>query len=291
MKRKKVKLEYRTVFLSYTHLGMRETGIQKLNHFLSHISCKTLVLNGDFIDGWALEGSGEWKKAHTRCVRLILKMVEKEKTKVIYLRGNHDDFLSRILPITFDRIKVCEKYIHKGKERKYLVLHGDCFDSFSTKRKWIARIGSIGYNNLMRFNRIYNKYRKFRGKKPFSLSAWAKAKVKSAVNHVHRYEDSLANMARKHKCKGMICGHIHVAADRIIEGIHYLNSGDWVESNTAIVEEKNGHLGILSYEQFCRNMKLLNESNYRSRANFSSLKNNHPSRIRKPTSLEVLSAN
>ena len=81
MKRTKVKLEYRTVFLSDTHLGMRETGIQKLNHFLSHISCKTLVLNGDFIDGWALEGSGEWKKAHTRCVRLILKMVEKEKTK------------------------------------------------------------------------------------------------------------------------------------------------------------------------------------------------------------------
>ena len=291
MKRKKVKLEYRTVFLSDTHLGMRETGIQKLNHFLSHISCKTLVLNGDFIDGWALEGSGEWKKAHTRCVRLILKMVEKEKTKVIYLRGNHDDFLSRILPITFDRIKICEKYIHKGKERKYLVLHGDCFDSFSTKRKWIARIGSIGYDNLMRFNRIYNKYRKFRGKKPFSLSAWAKAKVKSAVNHVHRYEDSLAKMARKHKCEGMICGHIHVAADRIIEGIHYLNSGDWVESNTAIVEEKNGHLGILSYDQFCRNMKLLTESNYRSRANFSSFKKNHPSRIGKSTTLDALSAN
>ena len=259
MKRTKVKHEYRTVFLSDTHLGMRETGIQKLNHFLSHISCKTLVLNGDFIDGWALEGSGEWKKAHTRCVRLILKMVEKEKTKVIYLRGNHDDFLSRILPITFDRIKICEKYIHKGKERKYLVLHGDCFDSFSTKRKWIARIGSIGYDNLMRFNRIYNKYRKFRGKKPFSLSAWAKAKVKSAVNHVHRYEDSLANMARKHECEGMICGHIHVAADRIIEDIHYLNSGDWVESNTAIVEDLRGQMQILDYKIFLRNLSLIKE--------------------------------
>ena len=259
MKRTKVKLEYRSVFLSDTHLGMRETGIQKLNHFLSHISCKTLVLNGDFIDGWALEGSGEWKKADTRCVRLILKMVEKEKTKVIYLRGNHDDFLSRILPITFDRIKVCEKYIHKGKERKYLVLHGDCFDSFSTKRKWIAKIGSVGYNNLMRFNRIYNKYRKFRGKKPCSLSAWAKAKVKSAVNHVHRYEDSLANMARKHKCEGMICGHIHVAADRIIEGIHYLNSGDWVESNTAIVEDLRGQMQVLDYKIFLRNLSLIKE--------------------------------
>lgn len=269
MKTKKVKLEYRTVFLSDTHLGMRETGIQKLNHFLSHISCKTLVLNGDFIDGWALEGSGQWKKAHTRCVRLILKMVEKEKTRVVYLRGNHDDFLSKILPITFDRIKICEKYIHKGKEKKYLVLHGDCFDSFSTKRKWIARIGSIGYDNLMRFNRFYNKYRKLRGKRPFSLSAWAKAKVKSAVNHVHRYEDSLADMARKHNCDGMICGHIHVAANRMIDGIHYLNSGDWVESNSAIVEEKDGSLEILDYEQFCKKLDEHKKTTFYPRANFT----------------------
>ena len=111
----------------------------------------------------------------------------------------------------------------------------------------------------MRFNRIYNKYRKFRGKKPFSLSAWAKAKVKSAVNHVHRYEDSLANMARKHKCEGMICGHIHVAADRIIEGIHYLNSGDWVESNTAIVEDLRGQMQVLDYKIFLRNLSLIKE--------------------------------
>ena len=111
----------------------------------------------------------------------------------------------------------------------------------------------------MRFNRIYNKYRKFRGKKPFSLSAWAKAKVKSAVNHVHRYEDSLANMARKHKCEGMICGHIHVAADRIIEGIHYLNSGDWVESNTAIVENLRGQMQVLDYKIFLRNLSLIKE--------------------------------
>ena len=92
-------------------------------------------------------------------------------------------------------------------------------------------MGSVGYDNLMRFNRFYNKYRKLRGQKPFSLSAWIKAKVKSAVNHVNRYEESLALMARKHDCEGMICGHIHVAADRMINGIHYLNSGDWVESN------------------------------------------------------------
>jgi len=257
MRLKKVKLKYRTIFLSDTHLGMRETGIRKLNNFLSHVSCKTLVLNGDFIDCWALEGSGEWKKAHTRCIRLILKMVEKEKTRVIYLRGNHDDFLSKFLPFTFDRIKICEKYIHKGKDRKYLVLHGDCFDSFSTKHKWIARIGSIGYTNLMCFNRVYNKYRKFRGKKPFSLSAWAKAKVKSAVNHVHRYEDSLAEMARKHDCQGMICGHIHVAANRMINGIHYLNSGDWVESNTFIVEHKNGRLELITHDHFCKELSTL----------------------------------
>ena len=118
----------------------------------------------------------------------------------------------------------------------------------------------MGYDNFIRFNRLYNKYRKLRGQKPFSLSAWIKAKVKSAVNHVNRYEESLAKMARKHDCEGMICGHIHVAADRMINGIHYLNSGDWVESNTAIVENDKGEIQIQSYDVFERNLNLLRDS-------------------------------
>lgn len=252
---KKKKLEYKTIFLSDTHLGMRETGVKKLNHFLGNVRCKTLILNGDFIDGWALKRTGGWKKEHTRCIRLILKMVEKRRTKVIYIRGNHDDFLANILPFTFDRIKICDKYFHQVNDRKYLVLHGDCFDSFSTKRRWIAQIGSIGYDNLMRFNRVYNKYRKLRGKKPFSLSAWAKAKVKGAVNHVNRYEESLANMSKKMGCQGMICGHIHVPCDRLIGNIRYINSGDWVESNTCIVEDKSGELKLLSYADFQKELR------------------------------------
>jgi UDP-2,3-diacylglucosamine pyrophosphatase LpxH len=107
----------------------------------------------------------------------------------------------------------------------------------------------------MRFNRIYNRYRKLRGKKPFSLSAWAKAKVKGAVNHVHRYEESLAEMARKFKCQGMICGHIHVASDRMIEEVHYLNSGDWVESHTCIVETMDGEMSLLTYNTFLKNLR------------------------------------
>jgi len=251
----KTKLEYRTIFLSDTHLGMRETGIKKLNHFLAHVRCKALVLNGDFIDGWALKRGGGWKKEHTRCIRLILKMVEKRKTKVIYLRGNHDDFISNILPFAFEKISICERYIFQGLDRKYLVLHGDCFDTFSTKRKWIAKIGSIGYDNLIRFNRVYNRLRKLRGKKPFSLSAWAKAKVKGAVNHVQRYEESLAEMAKKFQCQGMICGHIHVASDRMIGDVRYLNSGDWVESNTCIVEQMDGKLELLSYSTFVKELR------------------------------------
>lgn len=255
-KTKESKIRYNTVFLSDVHIGMRETGIRKLNHFLENIRCKTLVLNGDIIDGWALERSGKWRKSHTRCIRLILKMVEKDKTRVVYVRGNHDDFISNILPFAFGRIEFCESYVHHGKDRKYLVLHGDCFDSFSTKRKWIAKIGSIGYDNLMRFNRLYNWYRRIRGKKPFSLSAWVKAKVKGAVNHIHRYEDSLAQMARKHQCEGIICGHIHVCADRMIGKVRYLNSGDWVESNTGIVENLDGEMKLFSYEEFAENLTL-----------------------------------
>jgi len=251
----KTKLEYKTVFLSDTHLGMNDTGIKKLNHFLAHIRCKTLVLNGDFIDGWALKRSDGWKKEHTRCIRLILKMVEKTKTKVIYIRGNHDDFIKSIIPLGFDRIKICEHFIFRTKERKYLVVHGDCFDSFSTKHKWIAKVGSVGYDNLMRFNRIYNRFRKLQGKKPFSLSAWAKKKVKSAVNHVYRYEESLAEMARRFHCQGMICGHIHVPSDRIIGEIRYLNSGDWVETNSCIIENKDGQLEVLYYREFLKQLR------------------------------------
>ena len=103
-----------------------------------------------------VETIGRVEKEHTRCIRLILKMVEKRKTKVIYLRGNHDDFIGNILPFAFDRIHIFERYVYQGSDRKYLVLHGDCFDTFSTKRKWIAKVGSVGYDNLMRFNRIYN---------------------------------------------------------------------------------------------------------------------------------------
>ena len=116
-------------------------------------------------------------------------------------------------------------------------------------------MGSIGYDNLMRFNRIYNRYRKLRGKKPFSLSAWTKAKVKGAVNHVHRYEESLAEMARKFQCQGMICGHIHVASDRMIGDVRYLNSGDWVESNTCIVETMDRKLNLLTYNKFLKDLR------------------------------------
>lgn len=276
MKLKKTRLEYKTIFLSDTHLGMRETGIKKLNHFLAHVRCKTLVLNGDFIDGWALKRNGGWKQEHTRCIRLILKMVEKHKTQVIYLRGNHDDFLSNILPFAFEKITICERFIFHGLDRKYLILHGDCFDSFSTKRKWIAKIGSIGYDNLIRFNRIYNHLRKIRGKKPFSMSAWVKAKVKGAVNHVHRYEESLADMAQKFKCTGMICGHIHVASDRMIGNVRYLNSGDWVESNTCIVELENGLLKLLSYQDF---LKELRSKQAIQNLNLATLRPSHSNRL------------
>ena len=95
---------------------MRETGIKKLNHFLAHMNCETLVLNGDFIDGWTLKRSGEWKKEHTRCIRLILKMVEKKRYQIVYLRGNHDDFLKSVIPLLFDRIKISEYFIFKTKE-------------------------------------------------------------------------------------------------------------------------------------------------------------------------------
>lgn len=253
---KKGVLNYRTVFLSDLHLGTKDSRVEELNLFISKINCRKLVLNGDIIDGWSLKRKGGWKISHTRFFRLILKKIEKESTKVIYTRGNHDDFLATALPLQFGKLRIAEKHIHKTKSGdRLLVVHGDCFDSFSTTHKWVAKIGGIGYENLLRLNRIYNNYRAFMGKEYFSLSKWVKSKVKGAVNHVNRFEEALVNMARENSCNGIVCGHIHVPADRMIKDIRYLNSGDWVESLTAVVEHLDGRLEVIDFPQFLEELK------------------------------------
>lgn len=244
-------LRFRTVVLSDVHLGIPDCKIKEVNWFLKHVACDKLILNGDIIDGWALmRGGGRWTRAHTRFVRLCLSKADKHGTEVVYVRGNHDDILARFLPLTLNNLHLVEEHIHETPRGRYICIHGDVFDAVTTHHKFLAVLGAIGYQGLLRVNRVYNRYRRWRGKDYFSLSAAIKARVKSAVSTIGRYEEQLQRFAEQRGCDGVICGHIHTPEDKMIGDVHYLNSGDWVESLTALVEHEDGRFEVVDYESF-----------------------------------------
>ncbi len=248
----KTKLEVKTLILSDIHLGTVDSKAVQAAHLLRNCICDKVILNGDIIDAWALKGSGKWLPDHTHFVRSVLKKMEKEQTEVIYLRGNHDDVLERFLPFNIGGLSILDEYIHESAGRRYLVVHGDGFDHITTNHVWLAKAGAIGYDILLSSNRIYNAYCRWRGKESFSLSRWVKSKVKQAVGFVGRYEEQLQKLATWKECQGIICGHIHTPADKLIGDVHYLNSRDWVESMTCIVEHHDHTFEILGYMDFCR---------------------------------------
>ncbi len=243
-------LKVKTVIISDVHLGTFDCKVREVNHFLKYTRCDRLILNGDILDGWRLKKTGYWPKSHTRFVRLILKKLEKKDTEVIYLRGNHDDVLAKFLPIAFENLQIVEDYVHDTPRGKYLVLHGDVFDTITRNFAFLAYVGDWGYRALMRLNRFYNKWREWQGKEYYSLSKAVKARVKSAVSHVSNFEDHIAQLAKSRGCVGVMCGHIHTPADKMLGDIHYLNSGDWVESLTGIVEHLDGRFELIDFALF-----------------------------------------
>lgn len=244
---------YKTIVLSDIHLGSKSSKAKEVSRFLKSNTCDKLILNGDIIDGWQLRKGGKWKKKHTRFFRTVLKMMEKHKTEVIYLRGNHDDFMDNILPFVFGKIHLVKDYIYYSHGRKFLILHGDVFDSITTGFRWIAKLGDVGYTFLLWVNKIYNYWRLRRGLPYYSLSQVVKQKVKSAVSYISNYEEELVKLARSKGCDGVICGHIHHPAITQYFDILYLNSGDWVESLTALVEDYNGEWKIIYYSDLVKN--------------------------------------
>ncbi len=243
---------FRTIVISDLHLGAQSTKAKEVVRFLKYNTCETLIMNGDIIDGWQLQRSGKWKKKHTRFFKLILNYVSKRKCKVIYLRGNHDDFLDEILPFHLGNFSIDKYYIHESGDKKYFIVHGDLFDSVTSKLKWIAKLGDIGYTILLWINRHYNTYRAKRGLSYYSLSQAIKAKVKSAVSFVGDYETQLVKVAQNRNCDGIICGHIHQPANKYIDGVHYLNSGDWVETMSALTEDFEGNWKVVYYSDWLK---------------------------------------
>jgi UDP-2,3-diacylglucosamine pyrophosphatase LpxH len=246
-----MKTFYKTIVLSDIHLGIKASKAKQVVHFLKHHRCETLILNGDIIDGWQLRKNGKWKKQHSNFFKYVINLVAKSKCEeIIYLRGNHDDFLDEILPFALGNFKIKRHHVHIGVKRKYFVTHGDIFDTVTTKLSWLAKLGDVGYTFLLWLNRHYNNYRERKGLPYYSLSQVVKAKVKSAISFISDYENELAQVAKARKCHGIICGHIHQPAIKMINGIEYLNSGDWVESLTALAEDENGDWKIIYYQDW-----------------------------------------
>ena len=241
---------YKTIFISDLHLGTENSKVKEVMHFLRNTRCERLVLNGDIIDGWQLNRGSLWTSEHTKFLRFILKRIEKKTLDVIYLRGNHDDILGRFLPMQFGSLSIMEDFVHESKSGRYLVLHGDVFDTITKNFVFLAHLGDWGYKLLMSLNRWYNKYRAWRGKEYYSLSKAIKAKVKAAVNFVSSFEEKITKLAQAKECTGVICGHIHTPDNKKIGGLHYLNSGDWVESLSAIVEHSNGRMQLVYFRDF-----------------------------------------
>lgn len=254
MSEPKVRLRYRTVIISDTHLGTKDAKVRELLRFLKNIRCERLVLNGDIVDFWSLRRKPYWTAEHTAVIRHILKMAERG-VEVVYLRGNHDDMPVDLMPLTLDKITIASSYVHEtAAGSRYLCVHGDAFDAVTTHARWLSVMGDIGYQQLLRINRHYNRWRAWRGKEYFSLSQAIKGKVKRAVNYISDFERHLRLLAEKEACDGIVCGHIHRAEDKWIAGTHYLNSGDWVESLTAIVEHRDGRMETLEYNTFLRDL-------------------------------------
>jgi UDP-2,3-diacylglucosamine pyrophosphatase LpxH len=236
---------FRTIFLSDVHLGARASQAQALLDFLRDHEADTIYLVGDIIDGWALRKGWYWPQAHNDVVQKLLRKARKG-ARIIYVPGNHDEFLRNYYGTHFGGIEVVADAMHETADgRRFLVVHGDEFDFVIRHARWLAYLGDWAYDVAILFNRWVSIVRRKLGLTYWSLSAWAKLKVKNAVNVISKFEDQLIAEAAKRGADGVICGHIHHAALREMGGITYVNTGDWVESCSAVVEHEDGRLEIL----------------------------------------------
>ena len=241
---------YRSIFISDVHLGTRDCKAEALNNFLKHNTCETLYLVGDIIDAWKIQqNKWRWKQSHTNVIRRVMGHA-KRGTRVIYVAGNHDEFLRPLIPlgIGFGLIEVVNQTEHIGLDNKhYLVTHGDLFDGITRLAPWLAFLGDKLYDFVLDVNSRFNWIRHRMGFGYWSLSRFLKHKVKKAADFMFQFERNLIMYCRKRGYDGVICGHIHHAEIKDIDGITYMNDGDWVESMTALVENHNGSWEIVTW--------------------------------------------
>jgi len=238
-------LRVRTVWISDIHLGTPGCQAEALLEFLREVDCQTLYLVGDIIDGWQLRRSWYWPQAHNDVVQKILRKARKG-TRVVFVPGNHDEFARKYVALNFGGVDVVTDCMHVTADgRRLWITHGDLFDGVIQCAKWLAYVGDVAYEFVLKVNRWFNRVRARLGFPYWSLSRYLKLKVKRAVSYVGDFEAAVAHEARRRGADGVVCGHIHHAEMRTIGGVLYCNDGDWVESLTALVEHADGRLEII----------------------------------------------
>ncbi|MGU3493530.1 UDP-2,3-diacylglucosamine diphosphatase [Xanthobacteraceae bacterium A53D] len=247
---------FRALFISDVHLGTKGCQADLFLDFLKYHDADTIYLVGDIVDGWRLRASWYWPQKHNDVVQKLLRKGRKG-SRIVYLPGNHDEFLRDYYGSHFGGIEVVETAIHETADgKRYLVIHGDVFDVVVRHAKWLAFLGDGAYSLALGINTYVNLVRRKLGLTYWSLSHWAKLKVKNAVNFIGKFEEALAEEARRQKVDGVICGHIHHATEHDSYGVHYVNCGDWVESCTAIAEHEDGRLEIIYWAKQVRAAEL-----------------------------------
>lgn len=243
-------LQVRTIFLSDVHLGTRACQAEALLDFLKHVEADTYYLVGDIVDFWKVRRGAHWPQAHNDVVQKLLRKVRKG-ARIVLIPGNHDEVLRDYCGQTFGGIEIARDAEHAtASGRRYVVMHGDEFDVVVRYAKWLAFLGDRSYEFALWTNAPLNWIRRKLGFGYWSMSAYLKYRVKTAVNFIGEFEDSLSDVARRRGADGIICGHIHHAASRTLGDVHYLNCGDWVESRTAIVERPDGRLEVIHWDSF-----------------------------------------
>jgi len=238
---------FRALFISDVHLGTRGCQADRLLDFLRHHDADTIYLVGDIVDGWQLRSTWYWPSAHNDVVQKLLRKARKG-ARLVYIPGNHDEFLRDFYGTHFGGVEVMANALHVAADgRRYHVTHGDNFDLVVRHARWLALLGDHAYRFALVLNTTFNVVRRRLGLPYWSLSQWAKLKVKNAVNYIGAFETTLTMEAERHRVDGVICGHIHHAAMRDIGGLCYINCGDWVESCTAVVEHPDGRFEIVSW--------------------------------------------
>ncbi|WP_048648815.1 UDP-2,3-diacylglucosamine diphosphatase [Nitratireductor soli] len=240
---------FRALFISDIHLGSKPAKAEFLIDFLRHHDAEKIYLVGDIVDGWRLRRSWHWPESHNDVVQKLLRKARKG-AEIVYIAGNHDEFLRAFQGVHFGGIVVADRAIHQAADgRTFLVIHGDQFDQVVHNVRWLAYLGDKAYDFAIVVNRVIARVRRLFGRPYWSFSSWAKIKVKKAVKFISSFQDVLAQEAQRAEVDGVICGHIHHAAIEDIRGVSYMNTGDWVESCTALAENFDGTFEIITWAQ------------------------------------------